>query len=210
MREQSESIKDFCSRIEQDSGKEVSSILERADYTAKARAERILEDAEEKRKAILDQAADESESARRVILSDLNLELKKVGLRVRGDIIEEAMAMLKRKLEEYRSSSEYAEFVTKLALEGIAVLGEGEVVLKPGDIDREIFTGKLLDKIRSRAKELLGGEISITLGKDTIKGQAGLHVVSKAGNVLFDNTIDSRLDRMGDDLRLLTARNIFG
>ena len=98
----------------------------------------------------------------------------------------------------------------QLALEGIAVLGESEVVLKPGDIDKEMFTGKLVDKIRSRAKELLGEEINIILGKDTIKGQAGLYVVSKAGNVLFDNTVESRLERMGDDVRLLIARNIFG
>jgi len=28
--------------------------------------------------------------------------------------------------------------------------------------------------------------------------------------MLFDNTIESRVNRMGDDLRLLIARKIFG
>ena len=210
MNEQPESIQDFCSKIDEDSEKEISGIIERAEYTAKARAGQILKEAEEKRKAILQKASEESEASRRIILSDLNLELRKVGLRIRGDIVEDAIAALRDRLSQYRSSSEYAEFFAELALEGIAVLGEDEVVLKPGDSDKDLLTEKLLKNIRSRARELLGKEIRISVDENTLKNQAGLHVVARGGSMLFDNTIESRINRMGDDLRLLIVREIFG
>ncbi len=210
MNEQAVSIQDFCSKINEDSEKEISSIIERAEYTAKARSEQILKEAEEKRKAILQKAGEESEAARKIILSDLNLELKKVGLRIRGGIIEDAIVVLRDRLSQYLSSSEYTEYFAELALEGIAALGEDEVILRPGDSDKDLLTEKLLKNIRSRAKELLGREIDISGDENTLKNQAGLHVVARGGSMLFDNTIESRINRMGDDLRLLITRKIFG
>lgn len=159
---------------------------------------------------MFEKAEEESVTVRRIILSDLNLELKKISLRIRGEIIEDAMTMLREKISGYSSSPDYPNFLMKLALEGIGVLDASEVVLKAGDTDKDILTEKLLMQIRSRAKEHFGREIDITLDKETIKGQAGLRIISGAGNMLFDNTIEARLHRMGDDLRLLIARNIFG
>lgn len=205
-----DSIDEFCSRINEDSENEITTIIERAEYTARARAESIIKAAEEKSTSILEKAACDSDAASRLILSDLNLELRKVALRARGEIIEATMEKLKTKLAEYRSSPEYGEFLVTLAIEGMAVLGETEVVLKLGDADRRIVTDKLLREIRARAKETLGTDIDISLDEKTFKGRSGLHVVSRAGNVLFDNTTESRLDRMADELRLLISRKIFG
>ena len=205
-----DSINEFCSTINEDSENEITTIIERAEYTARTRAESIIKAAEEKSTSILEKAASDSDAASRLILSDLNLELRKVALRARGEIIEEAVEKLKTKLSEYRSSPEYGGFLVTLAIEGIAVLGETDVVLKVGESDRKIVTDKLLREIRARAKETLGTDIDISLDEKTLKGHSGLHIVSRAGNVLFDNTIESRLDRMADELRLLISRKIFG
>ncbi len=205
-----DSINEFCSTINEDSENEITTIIERAEYTARTRAESIIKAAEEKSTSILEKAASDSDAASRLILSDLNLELRKVALRARGEIIEEAVEKLKTKLTEYRSTTEYGGFLITFAIEGIAVLGETDVVLKVGESDRKIVTDKLLREIRARAKETLGTDIDISLDEKTLKGHSGLHIVSRAGNVLFDNTIESRLDRMADELRLLISRKIFG
>jgi vacuolar-type H+-ATPase subunit E/Vma4 len=210
MSEQPESVQSFCTRIEEDCEKEVAEILERAEFTARGRAEGIVKDADARRKTILEQAKEDAEAARKLVLSDLALELRKVEIRMRGEIVEEAMDMLKQRLSEFRSSPGYPVFLIDLALEGIGVLAENEVTLRPGELDREFFNEKLVLEVKKRASDLLGEEISVSIDTKPISGQAGLHVVSATGTVIFDNTIESVLDRRGDDLRLMIARNIFG
>jgi vacuolar-type H+-ATPase subunit E/Vma4 len=210
MSDQPQSIKDFCERIDEDAEKEITSILERAEYTAKARTKQILDDAEEKKKTILDKGAEEAKSARRLVLSDLNLELKKVGLRIKGEIVEDAMSMLRQRLSELRSSPEYIDFLTWLSFEGITILGLKEVVLKPGEFDKSFFTESLLDGVRKRLSESSGNDVRISITGEALKGSSGLIIASKDGRLLYDNTIESRIGRMSDELHLIISRKIFG
>lgn len=210
MNDQPQSIKDFCTRIEEDSKKEIAAILERAEYTAQARVSQILKDAEEQKQAILEKGAEEAKTVRRLVLSDLNLELKKVGLRIKGEIIEEALGVLRQRLLQWTSSQEYKGFLEKLALEGIEALGQNKVVIKLAEIDKDLFTQEMLEDIRKSAKTILKEEISITIDNLTLKNNRGLIVSTIDGRLLYDNTIESRIERMSDDLRLIISRKIFG
>ena len=210
MSDQPQSIKDFCTRIEEDAAKEIAGILDRAEYTAKARAAQFLQEAQDQKEAILGKAAEDAKTARRLVLSDLNLELKKVGLRIKGEIVEETMSLLRQRLAELRSSQEYVDFLIGLAIEGINVLGVPEIVLHLGEKDASLFTQDLVDAVQKRAKELSGKDTRVSIARETIKGSSGLRVESKDGRLLYDNTIESRIERLGDNLRLLISRKIFG
>jgi vacuolar-type H+-ATPase subunit E/Vma4 len=210
MSDQPQSIKDFCTRIEEDAEKEIAGILERAEYTAKGRTAQILQDTEEKKKAILEKGAEEAKTARRLVLSDLNLELKKVGLRIKGEIVEETLSLLRRKIEQFRSSSDYPAFLANLALEGIKALGQNEIVITSGDLDGNLLTQDVLDDIRKRGKTLLREDIRISVSSETLKNSSGLRLSTKDGRLFYDNTLESRIERMSDDLRLIISRKIFG
>lgn len=210
MSDQPQSIKDFCTRIEQDAEKEIADIIERAEYTSKGRITQILKDAEEQKEAILRKGAEEAKSARRLVLSDLNLELKKVGLRIKGEIIEEALSMLKQKIEQFRSSPDYPSFLVGLALEGIKAIAHNDVIITPGERERDFLTEDLIADIRKRASLILRNDVNISIDHNSLKNKSGLRLSTKDGRLFYDNTLESRIERMSDELRLIISRKIFG
>lgn len=210
MNNQPHLIKDFCMRIEQDAGKEISSILEKAEYTAKARAAQILKEAEEQKNLILQKASEEAKNARRLVLSDLNLELKKVSLRIKNEIIEEALSMLKQKIEQFRFSPDYPAFLANLALEGIKAIANNDIIITPGELDKDFLTEDLINDIRKRANLILRDDIKISIDRDSLKNKSGLRLSTKDRRLFYDNTLESRIERMNDELRLIISRKIFG
>jgi vacuolar-type H+-ATPase subunit E/Vma4 len=55
-----------------------------------------------------------------------------------------------------------------------------------------------------------GRPVKITPAADLNETAMGAVVRAADGSVLFDNTIEARMERLGDELQLIVSREVFG
>jgi V/A-type H+-transporting ATPase subunit E len=172
--------------------------IDRLRSAAESRAQQILEAAERKaaiareeaRRAALWPAA--AERARRLHQAKLEA-LRTVG-EIRQQLIETTLSETRRCLADLRADPEYPRILRRLIAEAIDALGEAE-----------LHSGRGVLEIDPR-DELLLRHILADLGVDlqvvsSLHGWGGVVVTSGDGQVVVNNTLESRLERATPFLR---------
>ena len=204
----SASVAPFVEQIQKDAEAEIERIRGRAELTAK----RKLEEAQREAESAIRQATQSAEEqARRIgsrTLSGVSLETRRTMLRVEGDIVNEVLDRAQDRLSDLRETPEYADFVRRLAVEGIMALEDNACVLSPAAADAGLFTAQRVADIKSSAERLTGREITLTLSSDPSVGGVGVRVYSGSRKTLFDNTLAARLERLADELRMIVVKEV--
>ncbi len=203
------SVRFFCEQIAKDAREEIEKILGRAELSARRRAEEAEKEAVDAARQIEGAAHDQAKSIETRTLAGVSLEMKKTILRLQWEIIEEVLARTKAKLTELRGTKEYASFLKELAAQGVRALGENECVLVPGVEDRDLFTPELVREIEELLGRTSGRKVKLSVSSDLAPEGAGVRVYSGTKTMLFDNTLDARMERLADELKAVVAREVF-
>ena len=195
----------FVDEINKSAGEEIDKVLSRAKRTAESRLDEARKTAKAETDQILGAAKARAELERRRIISDLSLEVKKVTLKARGELVEEALAQVRVRLEKVRGTPEYRDTLKALVVEGIVALDRPEVNVSLSSADAAMANDAFFKEVAAEC----GRQVSITPAADLDEKTMGAIVRATDGSVLFDNTIDTRMERLADELQLIVSREVF-
>jgi len=203
-----ESVNEICEQIREDGKREVDSILDKAGRTADGIMEKARTEGEKAAQEIMKDAEAKAQAIKKKILSSVALEAKREKLRLREELFEEVISLVKEKLARLRESKRYPEVLARLALEAIEALGRNEVTVYADRRDIELVRDEVVPAIIGKVKEKGIAVDSITVSELERQVLGGLMVGATGGNVIYDNTFESRIYRMENDIRTIVYREI--
>jgi V/A-type H+-transporting ATPase subunit E len=137
---------------------------------------------------ILDGARKQAENLKRQIIGSSRLSARNKQLVLVEDAVNSAFERAVGKIESVRNSDKYAAMMKKLLMDGVNAVG-GDVVVECNDKD-----SALVKKLVSEVERSASAKISVS--NKPIDALGGLKVKSKDGSMVYDNTLDSRIERL--------------
>ena len=193
----------ITSRIEEDSEVEAQEILR----DAQAKADEIIAQAKAEAKSVEDEIIQkgrhDAELINQRIIANAKLRAKKHGLDVKEKIIQNAFDEAEKRLEKITLSKEYQNILKSIIAEGVESIGgdDVEVVVRKEDV--KLVNKAFLKELRKK----LG--VNITLSEDSIKSLGGAIIRTRDGTIVVNNTFETRMRRMRDELRSKVAKILF-
>ncbi len=145
----------------------------------------------------IDEGRKESEKIEKQIVGSSDLESRNKQLLLVEESVEKVFDKAIEKIKAANRDENYSKLLTLLLDESTEALGTTEVMVYTHSKDQKVVK-KLLSKYS-------GSELS----SDTIDCLGGVEIKSKDGSMTFNNTIDSRIDRLKPLIRKDIA-NKFG
>ncbi len=133
---------------------------------------------------IIDEGKKEAEKIEKQIIGSSDLESRNKEILLVEDSIKKVFEKAIEKISSSTHNDNYPKLIESLLEESINALGTSDVIISTNSKDKEIVQG-LLSKFS-------GAELS----SDSIDCLGGVEVKSKDGSMMFNNTIDSRIDRI--------------
>jgi V/A-type H+-transporting ATPase subunit E len=169
--------------------------------TAKEEAEQILEkarqEADEIREARLQRAKSEAESATISVLYSARLKARNAVIQAKEEMVEEALQESEKRLRELRSKQDYAGVMEGWLKEGLSRLS-GKVIIHTDPLDGDLAES-LLDN--------LGVQYEIV---PDLNIPGGVVLSDTEGKVKIINTVEERLNRAREKLRMQVSEILFG
>ncbi len=133
---------------------------------------------------IIDEGKKEAEKIEKQIIGSSDLESRNKQILLVEDSIKKVLEKAIEKISSSTRNDNYPKLMESLLEESINALGTSDVIISTNSKDKEVVQ-RLLSKF-SGAK----------LSSDSIDCLGGVEVKSKDGSMTFNNTIDSRIDRI--------------
>lgn len=190
----------------------IEDILQALDEECRAECQEIFKRAEQEAKRILDKAQEEADSIRQARLAKIRAEAESEAtsiiysarLRAKNSIIQAKERMVEKALQEavqgmegLRSRSDYPDILAGLIEEGLSRLS-GKVVVHVDPADE-----KSAEEILRRR----GLEFEI---RPDIKTRGGAIIADAGERVRIINTVEERLNRAREKLRMQVSALLFG
>lgn len=197
-------VKLITDKILEDSESEINEIKGRAEKEASKILNEAKGRATEIRETILKEGKREAEQERKRIIADAVIKARKKKLEAREEVISKTFEEGEERIKKILKRKDYSKILENLIQESAIEIGGGDLVVILRDDDKRLVE---LDKIARDLKE----KVKITgmkLSKDSI-ASPGVIVRTKDGRVEVDNTLETRMRRMRNDLRLKVAKVLF-
>ena len=165
---------------------------------------RAQEQAEEERKAILERAQQDAERLRSQAMATAQLKTRSMQLENREKLLDRVFEEVKKQLEAVKKRPDYDTIATLLLREALTQLRVTKAEVRADESTQKALkkTG-VLDEI---SKELKG---EFTLGKELDEG-IGILVDASDGKIHYDNTLETRLNRLQSTLRSSVYKVLMG
>ncbi|HZJ23831.1 MAG TPA: V-type ATP synthase subunit E family protein [Anaerolineales bacterium] len=174
----------------------------RAEAKEKADAirKRAQAEAEAERKAILDRAKQDADRFRSQASASAQLQSRSTQLEQREKLLDNVFAEVKKQLDGVKKRSDYGAIVAMLAHEALTQLKATEAEVQADEATQKVLK---LDEI---SKELNG---KFSLGNKLEEG-TGIVVSASGGKLYYDNTLETRLNRLQSTLRSSVYKMLMG
>ena len=182
---------------------EAEQIKAEAKEKAEAIRKRAQEQAEQERKAILDQARQDAERLRGQAVATAQLKARSVQLAHREQVLDRVFNTVKEKLPDIQKHSDYDQVAAMLLREALVQLRVNKAEIRADKVTKNILEKKALDEI---SKELNGQFTSA----DALEEGLGVVVDAADGKLHYDNTLETRLNRLQSTLRAAVNKVLIG
>lgn len=147
---------------------------------------------------IVQGARKQAENLKRQIVGSSRLASRNKQLVIVETAVNDAFEMAKKKLESSAKEKSYSSLINKMLKESISAIGSNEVIVECNKRDTDIVKRSIsgLSKENIKAKAVLS--------EKTINVIGGIRMRSADGSMTYDNTLDSRIER----LKPLIRKNI--
>jgi vacuolar-type H+-ATPase subunit E/Vma4 len=203
MTSEEESIQALTRTVEEQANADAAQILADAKSQAEAVKRRSREEASAQRKQILDRATRESETLRAQATASARMQARTNLLERREEMFGELFAEAQKRLASIQDRPEYGRIVRRLVREALPHLAAETVVVRADKRTLSLMTDEWLE---TASKE---NGVRIQLGEELAEG-TGVIVETADGHRQFDNTLETRLERMRDRLRAPVYRILTG
>ena len=204
-----ESVDKICEQIREDGAKEVDSILEKARRTAAEIIAKAEDEAKKVGERIVAEATDKGEIAKKRTLSSVNLEVRRIKLKTREEVVSAVMEKVRGEVEAGRSRNDYSRILATLVVEALRVLEGEEFIVRADRRDLGSLESAVFPAVRDMMKTM-GRNVKRVEGKALPGSTAGgAQVGVPGGNVIYDNTFEARMYRFRDDIRAIIFEGVF-
>ena len=173
---------------------EAEQIKAEAKEKAEAIRKRAQEHAEAERKAILDRAREEVERLRGQAIATAQLKARSLELAHREKLLDRVFKAVKEKLPEVQKRPDFDQMASMLLREALTQLRVKKADIRADETTQKSLKKGALDEI---SKEL-DGEFNIT---GALEEGMGVVVDAADGKLHYDNTLETRLNRLQNALR---------
>ena len=185
---------------------------------AKAEAEQIMADAKAKTDAIRKRTQDQVEAERKEILDRAHLEAERLRSQViattqmnartdelahREKLLEKVFTASRQQLPSVEQWSDYETIALRLVREAIAQLKAKDVKIRADQHTQALLTESVRADL---AREL---SVNLVIGNPLERG-TGVIVETADGHLQYDNTLETRLNRLLNTLRSPVYRILIG
>ena len=164
---------------------------------------RAQEQVEEERKAILERAQQDAERLRSQALATAQLKARSTQLENREKLLDRVFEEVKKQLDAVKKRPDYDAIATLLLREALTQLRVTKAEVRADESTQKVLKKGALDEI---SKELKG---EFTLGKALDEG-TGIVVDAADGKIHYDNTLETRLNRLQSTLRSSVYKVLMG
>ena len=203
MKTEVEDIEMLQRAIFSEASDEAEQIKAEAKEKAEAIRKRAQAQAEQESKTILEQARQDVERLRGQAVSTAQLKARSVQLAHREQLLERVFKAVKEKLSDVQKRPEYDQIAAMLLREALVQLRVNKAEIRADKITKNILEKKLLDEI---SRELNG---QFTIG-DPLEEGTGVFVSAADGKLNYDNTLETRLNRLQSTLRASVYKVLTG
>jgi len=165
---------------------------------------RAQEQAEEERKAILERAQQDAERLRSQSMATAQLKARSMQLENREKLLDSVFEEVKKQLDAVKKHPDYDAIATLLLREALTQLRVTIAEVKADESTQKAL--KKMGALDEISKELKG---EFTLGKALDEG-TGIVVDAANGKIHYDNTLETRLNRLQSTLRSSVYKVLIG
>jgi len=178
-------------------------IKDEARKKADAIRKRAQEQAEQERKAILERAQQDVDRLRGQAVATAQLKARSIQLAHREQLLDRVFKAVKEKLPEIQKRPDYPQIAALLLREALVQLRVNKAEIRADQATESILKKGALNDI---TKEL-NGEFSIG---EALEQGTGVVVSAADGKLSYDNTLETRLDRLQSTLRAAVYKLLMG
>jgi vacuolar-type H+-ATPase subunit E/Vma4 len=182
---------------------EADQIKDEAKKKVDAIRKRAQEQAEAERKAMLDRAREDAERLRSQAVATAQLKSRSLQLEHREQLLDRVFKAVKEKLPEIQKRPDYDQIAAMLLREALTQLRVNKAQITADESTQKPLKKGALDEI---SKELNGEFI---LGGLLEEG-TGVVVDAADGKIHYDNTLETRLERLQGTLRSAVHKVLMG
>lgn len=174
---------------------------------AKSKADAIRQRAQEQANAvskeILERAKEEATRLQSQALATNQLKARTLRLEHRERLLDRVFKTVRQQLPAVQKQDDYDQIVIRLIQEALTQLNVGKAQVRADQSTLKILRNSALEKISTEMKA------ELTLGKVLEQG-IGVVVEASDGHLHYDNTLETRLNRLQSGLRSSVYRILVG
>jgi V/A-type H+-transporting ATPase subunit E len=193
----------ISSEVLGDVQKEAEATILEAENQAKETLKLAKHEADQKYREMINQAKLKAETEKRKIASTTELEIRNRLLQTKEDLVDFAFDKALTKLINYVETDEYRKHLLNQIEDVAKKIGQKNLVAEVNAKDAAWLNQEKLAPI---AKKL---HAEIKLSKATEQFIGGCIIQTADGKIIFNNTIDARLEELKPTLRIKVAKILF-
>ncbi len=201
-------IQNILKTLNDEAQEEIRDIIDNAKKYAESKLKQAEREAAIHKRRILKDTEKKIESIKRKISSTLTLEINRMNLKKQGEIVDRVLANLKKKIETFRKDEGYKNFIEALINDALSHLDEKEIELIFDEKDKNILDNNFAKTLIASLQKK-GYKVSINDIKYNNNLNGGVIIKSKNKPLIYNNTLESRFNRMKNELILKIYEELF-
>ena len=208
-------VEKIVSYIQAEAEKEISEIL----LTAQTEAAKIKQAAQEKAdqevERILSNGKRLASLEEQRMLAETKIDVRRKRMDAREEAIDSSFSEAKKVLEALAAKGKqdhfgYKDILFNLIASASEVVAGDRLELVLNHRDRKTFDTKTLEEVSELVKQRTGRNISLVLAGEPMQFLGGVVVRDLEKSVEIDNTLETKLNRLKEGIRVDVAKILFG
>jgi V/A-type H+-transporting ATPase subunit E len=210
-----EGVDKIISHIEAEAEKEISEILLKAQAEADKIRKAAQEKADREAERILSNGKRVASLEGQRIIAETRIDVRRKKMDAQEEAIASSFEEAKKVLEELaekgkRDNLVYKDIMFDLIASASEVVAGNKLELVFNQRDSKTFNKEMLREATELVKKRSGRDISLALTDETIQYLGGVVVRDMEKQVEVDNTLETRLNRLKESIRVDVAKILFG
>ena len=208
-------VENIVSHIQTKAEKEISEILR----TAQTEAEKIKQAAQEKAEQEVETTLSNGKRLYSLegqrMLAETKIDVRRKRMNVREKVIDSSFSEAKKVLETLAAKGKqdhfaYKDILFSLIASASEVVAGDRLELVLNHRDRKTFNKKTLEEVGELVKQRTGRSMSLVLADEPMQFLGGVVVRDLEKSVEIDNTLETKLNRLKEGIRVDVAKILFG
>jgi len=184
--------------------KEAEAVISAAENNAKETLRRAKEQADQIQQEVLSKANVKIETEKRKIASVTEVDMRNSLLQTKEDLVDVAFEKALANIKDFIASEEYHDYFLKQVADAAKKLGQKNLILQVNAKDYEWINQITLKHLSAQL------HLDLKLIEKTEDYLGGCKIHTADDKIIFDATIDNKLQELKPILRVEVAKKLFG